>query len=625
MQQPIQPPQSHFIWQPILLLAVIAYLIAELYFLTAMVNTFDAGIRSSDFTVMEHMGRFISGAGIGLSVIIGLSMNCKMYQFGRGQRIAINTLIFTLCTLLGYFAVKSLYEVLQSNVSKPIVHCSVLGNSAIRALDRGELPGFEEYGKNDAKNIGNSLGNTRANNLGNKSTIQHNWFSRQLLRLYLPLHVCLNDDYRRILQASEVISNELRAMVKETHLPERLAKPAVQIYTGFREQLPRFSAEIANMDALNKDALKPHRNQSQNIQSQSEEMFALRKTLITRLESQLKSQSRYTNSDVERIVAVYVCALDTAIVKAKEHAREQRFMLAVTDCLYDRARARFKTLPDVEEGIDIYALEDAIANDWARQFILSPQHMPEKALELMRQSFALVFLPTYAVFISTFVVFMCLAAYFRTRFLIRAAKTNKRVNPVINAMLSPLVVVPGIWTVIFLWVPEPNIEAKLFPPQTQNDWVKVIKVTVRPLFHYYEYTHGGFSNLRVPLLIAPKNDTARQRLLKRTERDKDPKLENLKGYYVGEICLSHCEPVMLDLENGNVEFAQVRYPLRDCDNRLVYDKNTQSNVTFYESSKNQIDCPVIGVWQVNALEYGLLVVVDSNGIKQQTVLKNLHI
>lgn len=600
MQESPQPPQSHFIWQPLLLVAVVIYLIAELYFLTAMVNTLDAGIRSSDFTWMEHLGRFISGAGIGLSVIIGLSMNCRMYQFPVAQRIALNALIFLGCTFAGFFAVKSLYEVIEANTSKPIVHCSVLGNAAIRVLDRGELPGFEHYAKQGLP------GSDSASNAHS----QTGDFSRQLVRLYLPLHICLDDGFRRDIQASDVIRTELSTMVEETRLPKKLAQPALQMYAGFREQLPRFTAEIEALDQLN---------------GQPDKMFALRGKLIKDLDKLLHSQSRFTQTDSERIVAIYICALDTAIARKQSGAYEQRFMLAVTDCLYDRARARFKTLPGVHKGTDIYLLERAIATDWARQFVLSPQHMPEKAIDLMRQSFALVFLPTYAVFISTFVVFMCVASYFRTRFLIQAAKRNKRVNPFINAVFSPLVVVPGIWTLILVAVPEPDIENTLFPRHTHSDWVKVVKVTIRPLIHYYEYTHLGFSSVKVPLFIAPKVDNAEERLRQRRERNKDKTLEQLKGYYVGEICQAQCEPVILDLQDGNAEFAQIRYPGRNCDNRLIFDKNNTQTVTFYESSTNKSSCPTIGVWELDLDANGLKVTVGKNDREMETTLQNLYI
>lgn len=589
VQQSASAPQSHFIWQPILLVAVLGYLLAELYFLTAMVNTLDAGIRSSDFTFMEHMGRFISGAGVGLSVIIGLSLNSRMYKFTKAKRFAINVAVFSSCTLAGYFLVKGIYEFIEANTAKPVIHCSVLGNAAIRVLDRGELPGFAGYGKSS----------------GSKSE-----FSRQLLRLYLPLNVCVDDGYRRELQQAQVIREELALMVEETRLPQRLAKPAVEMYKGFREQLPRFTDEIERLDRLN---------------GQSERMFSLRAELIADLTLQLKSQSRFTRTDVDRIVAIYVCALDTAIARGHHSAYEQRFMLAVTDCLYDRARARFKTLPGVQRGADIYQLEQAIANDWARQFVLSPGDIPDKAFDLMRQSFALVFLPTYAVFISTFVVFMCIAAYFRTRFLIRAAKRKTRVNPVINAILSPLVVIPAIWTGIFLWVPEPDVEKTLFPPHTHTDWVRVMKVTIRPLLHYYQYTHSGFSEANLPLVLAPKISDGKSRLALRKERKRDKTLEQLKGYYVGEICNDQCQNVILDLKDGTADFAQIRYPLKQCENRLVFDKSNRADLRFYESTKNAKSCPTQGVWELQQTTDGIVVDIRNKTQNIQLTLSNLYI
>lgn len=586
-------------------MAVLGYLLAELYFLTAMVNTLDAGIRSSDFTFMEHMGRFISGAGVGLSVIIGLSLSSRMYKFDKAKRFLINTLVFICCTLAGYFVVKQLYEFIEANTAKPVIHCSVIGNAAIRVMDRNQLPGFNSYGK--------LAGN-------------HSEFSRQLLRLYLPLNICVDDSYRRKLQQVSVIRDELAVMVKESKLPHRIAKPAVQMYAGFREQLPRFAQEIKQLESL---------------MGEPEAMFSLRAQFINNLAAQLESQSRFTSNDAKRIVAIYVCALDTAIDRTSVSAVEQRFMWSVTDCLYDRARARFKTLPSVQNGTDIYHMEEAIANDWARQFVLSPQDMPEKAFDLMRQSFALVFLPTYAVFISTFVVIMCIAAYFRTRFLIQAAKRNARVNPLINAILSPLVVIPGIWTGIFMFVPEPDVEKTLFPAHTHTDWVKVLKVTIRPLLHYYQYTHSGFSDARLPLVLAPKISDGKSRLHERQKRDVNQTLKQLKGYYVGQYCDDQCEPVILDLKDGGEDFAVIRYPETQCDNRLVLDKKLASTITvsgesnetftFYESSNKPKRCPTNRVWQVrqtgNRLWVDIELISDNQNERDSVLLEltNLHI
>ena len=580
---------SKFIWQPLLFLSVLSYLIAEVYFTTAMVNTLDKGVRSSDFTLMEHLGRIISGAGIGLSVIIALSLNKRLIKQTRAKRYTLNMLIFMTCTASGYYLVKSVYEAIEANTSRHIIHCSVLGNAAIRVLDTGQLPGFSGYGKDASQN---------------------NHFQRQLMRLYLPLHICIDDQYRRQLQTSDVMRRELTTMVVETGLPAKITKPALHIYHSFREHLPRFSAEVEQLQRRHDLGL---------------DIFSQRNQFITNLKQQLSSQSRFTRTDVERIVAVYACALDTSVVRAETGIYEQRFMVGITDCLYDRARARFKTLPGVQRGTDIYQLEQAIAVDWARQFILSPANMPSQAFDLMRESFALVFLPSYVVMVSTFVFFVCLASYLRTRFLIRADIMQKRVNPVINACLSPLVVIPALWTFVFIGVSESELEQELFPVRTQSDWVKVLKVSIRPLLHYYEYSHSGFASLAVPLTLAPKIFTATERLEQRIARENNLALHALRGYYIGELCLQGCEPVILDLKDGRAEYASVRYPNRDCDNRLVYDKSSLEDMVFYESSKSKHGCRSSGTWQLNPVKAGVRVNISDKTGQSAVVLKNLYI
>lgn len=599
MKEHTQTSHSHFIWQPLLLLTVSGYLLAEIYFLTAMVNTFDAGIRASDFSALEFIGRLISGAGIGLSVLIGLSLNQKLNQTPGVKRIAVKVVIFAICTTLGYVAVKSLYQLMENHASKPIVHCSVLGNAAIRVFDRGQLPGFEAWGR-------------ASSSVGYKD--------RQLIRLYLPLHVCISDDYRRVLQASDVVRSELTEMVMDTGLAQKVASPALDIYQGFRAQIARFSNEIANIEAL---------------EAASEARFQLRKQSITRLGTLLKSQSRYTATDVQHILSVYACALDTAVASDGVHStkylapQEQRFMLALTGCLFDRARGRFKTIPEVQQATDIYLMEHAIAADWASQFILSPNYLPENALALLRQSFALVFLPTYAVFISTFVVFVCLASYFRTRFLIRAMKTKQRVNPVINAVLSPLVVVPGVWTLLFLWVSEPRQERILFPGYTQSAWVQVVKVTLRPLFYYYQYSYPVLEQLHFPLFLASRETQARHEMTNESNAKKIEPYRHFKtvqGYYAAELCTDECQRVLLDLHPQGEPHGILRYASSQCESKLIYDSTTATGLRYFEVTQEDRQCDVASQWVISHVkDKKLSVTVLQGDVRIEAELQPLNI
>lgn len=558
-----------FIWQPMLLLAVAGYLVAEVYFLTLLVNSLYFATHYSDLKQLEITGRLISGAGLGLSVLIGLSLSQRLNQKSRVKRLSLKIAAFIAVTIMGYVAMKELYLFLERNASKPIVHCSILGNAANRVFSKGTLPKYQSF-----IDVGGRAG----------------YSEKQLIRLYLPLHVCINDNYKAILEASPTIEIELASMVHETGLPEKIAQPAIAIYNGFRDNLERFYPAIEKLDKLH---------------NEPEQTMLLRQNQVTEFSDFLATQSRYTRNDIRHLSQVYQCALQKLLPGATG-APEQRFLLAVSQCLYDIARVRFDTLPEVTRASDIIKLEQNIAFHWARQFIASPEDIPEEAFNLMRKSFALVFLPTYAVMVSTFIAFICLAAYLRTRFLIRAQKLNKRVNPVLNACLSPLVVVPFIWTAIFLWLPSPAAEKVLFPSNGQTQWVRALQVTQRPLFYYYDLSLYGFNRLDIPVSFGATREQGRDDKI----IDMGLKLEDFTGFYALQLCAAGCQSARLEL-NAAEQTGQVYYRAQKCTTSLVYEAgNHLQHFVFHEVPNSRSDCGERRQWHIrpagNTLEIDLL-------------------
>ena len=137
--------KSQIIWQPILLSAVLGYLLAEVYFLTLLVNSLYFTESAANLTQLEVTGRLISGAGLGLSALIGLSMNKSLNRTGSVRRISIKLGCFVLVTIVGYVAMKELYLMMERHASKQIVHCSLIGNAANRLFSKGKLPEFHYF------------------------------------------------------------------------------------------------------------------------------------------------------------------------------------------------------------------------------------------------------------------------------------------------------------------------------------------------------------------------------------------------------------------------------------------------------------------------------------------------
>ncbi|BDX05176.1 hypothetical protein [Planctobacterium marinum] len=545
-----------FTWQPWLLLAVLSYLLAEIYFLTLLVNSLYYVEHYSDFNQLEVTGRLISGIGLGLSVLIGLSLNKKLNTTNTLNRVSLKLAIFGLVTMLGYIGMKELYLFMERNASKQIIHCSILGNAANRVFSKGTLPEYNTF-------------------VASGGLVAYS--QKQLVRLYLPMHVCLNDNYRNTLETSATIEVELAQMVSETGLPQKIARPAEVIYLGFRDNLDEFSSVMDKLQRVKNTEL--------------ESSFI--KQNIANFEQFLQSQSRFTRHDATRLSEVYQCALERATEDSSMHA-EQRFLLSVSRCLYDVARNRFSSLPEIHKAKDIFKLEQDIAFHWARQFIRAPENIPEEALNLMRKSFALVFLPTYAVLVSTFIVFICLAAYVRTRFLIRAEKLKTRVNPVLNALLSPLVVVPFIWTAIFLWLPRPQVESIIYPANTQTNWVKVIQVTQRPLFYYYDVALESFKQLAIPVSLTTRTSNTGEF----ASGTSGSGITEFTGFYHLNLCDPNCQSVRLHLlPSGKV--ANVYYHDGQCTTTLLLDSNrSQSWYHYFETSSAEPECGESRLWRI---------------------------
>ena len=546
-----------FPWQPWLLMALTGYVIAEVYFLTLLVNSLYFAEHFSDFSQLEVMGRVISGAGLGLSALIGLSLNQRLNSAHTVKRISLKFATFILITVACYVVMKELYLFMERNASKPIVHCSILGNAANRVFTKGTLPDYAHFVES-----------------GGIRGFSH----KQLVRLYLPLHVCMNDRYRDTLQASPTLEVELASMVLETGLPGKIARPAYAIYDGFLKNLNAFMAVVLKLDMA---AQSGHDYQGLILQKRLE------------FEAFLESQSRYTKHDIAQLSEVYQCALSRTHI-GTQGAPEQRFMLAVSQCLYAIARERFSSLPQVNKASDISNLEQDVAFHWARQFIASPENIPEQALDLMRKSFALVFLPTYAVLVSTFVVFICLAAYVRTRFLIRAHKLKKRVNPALNACLSPLVVVPFIWTAILLWLPRTVTEAIIFPGDSQSNWVRALQVTQRPLFYYYDLSLSVFSHLNIPVTIVSPD------ALYEMPRSPDlgVNLMDFAGYYDLQLCTSTCQSIRLQISH-NAEASQAYYRRSQCATKLVPENGAKQGwFVLYEIAEGNGTCSNNRQWRI---------------------------
>ncbi|MCC2604607.1 hypothetical protein [Planctobacterium marinum] len=576
--------KSQIIWQPLLLFAVVGYLLAEMYFLTVLVNSLYVSEHISDLTQLETTGRVISGAGLGLSVLIGLSLHKGLNRTSAVRRVSIKLGCFILVTIMGYVAMKELYLVMEKNASKNIVHCSLLGNAANRLFSNGNLPDYHRF-------VG-------AERLAENS-------HKQLVRLYLPLHVCLNESYLHTLQTSDVLADELALMLLDTGLPAKVAKPAIAIYQGFKDKIDDFYPIVEGLD---------------NTKSSEPERTLYIDTAVAQFEAFLTTQSRYTRFDIARLSEVYHCSL-SALPEATTGPPEQRFLLSVSRCLNTIVKARFPSVAPIVHAEDIYALEGEVARHWSRQLVQSPKDIPQEAFNLMRKSFALVFLPTYAVLVSTFVVFICLAAYVRTRFLIRARRMKQRINPLINASLSPLVVVPFIWTAIFLWLPRTETERVLFPEHLQSQWGKVIEVALRPLFYYYDASLTGFDSLKLPLLVAQVNATETPPVPSKIHH----KRRDLGGFYQLSICGETCETVRLVLTDS-MTTGRVYYPKQRCNTTLVFAAETDlQGFSYFETGDANSACQINRRWQIQAVGDVLEVVLEEGQQVLRLTAQNLFI
>lgn len=560
--------KSQIIWQPILLSAVLGYLLAEVYFLTLLVNSLYFTESAANLTQLEVTGRLISGAGLGLSALIGLSMNKSLNRTGSVRRISIKLGCFVLVTIVGYVAMKELYLMMERHASKQIVHCSLIGNAANRLFSKGNLPEFHYFVSPEQQ--------TQSSH-------------KQLVRLYLPLHVCLNDSYMAKLQKSDVLQDELSLMLMETGLPEKLARPVVTIYQGFKDRIDDFRVVVEELDS--------HSNFIETRQKHVDDA-------VSEFSAFLATQSRFTRHDITRLTEVYQCSL-SGLPDATTGPPEQRFMLAVSRCLTQLLRQRLPGLGEITRASDVYQLDHKIAHYWATQYINSPRDIPEDAFNLMRKSFALVFLPTYAVLVSTFIVFICLAAYLRTRFLIRARRMKKRINPVLNASLSPLVVVPFIWTAIFLWLPKTETEKVLFPQHTQSQWGRVIQVALRPLFYYYDASVTGFKHMNLPLMIGQVSAAQSQV----SEENKQNTSVDLSGYYGLSICNGRCEDVLVEIDD-NRQSGRVYYRQRQCATKLVFDKEELQHFSYFETAADNSECKFNRRWQFRHIEQAMEILLE---------------
>lgn len=425
------------------------YVGVEIWFLTGLTNTLATYLTRPDVEAIEHTGRLVTALGFALSLLIGLSANQILDNLNIAKRTLIKLGLAATVAAIAYFGVKTLYEGIKDRVKPNIVQCSLLGGLAVDALDEGKLPLFKEL---QTEGVYSPLAKL------------------QLVRMLLPLHICMDESARKQFIVSDYIRHSAADQFQGIELATNTSKALQTVYEGFRDVLPN---------------LVPSFNHIQDAATDNQLRLARIEEAKTTIATQLDRDHFRNNAEKRYILETFVCASNRAINNQFDGPSERQFMLGVTSCLFDKLRKRVPTLPAPEQATDIYKLNQITIEAVLRQLWRDPSKVDPIIVNRLRDSFALVFLPAFAVCVSVFVISLCIASYIRSRFAIYALSRNKRVNPIANALLSILVVVPGIWTLIFLFVPASELENALFPKRGLTSELLVAKVAMRPLIMLY--------------------------------------------------------------------------------------------------------------------------------------------
>ncbi len=487
-------------WQPWLLLLILVFIALQIWFLTALTYSVASAGMQLDIDAMELAGRSIASAGFSLSVIIGISRFRRLYSRPRWQRGLIKIAVGVVSTVVVYFGLKLAYQGIQERVRFDLIHCSVAGGLASQSLHGWQV---------DAS--------------GSMSV------DKALLQLLLPLAVCLDDGLYEKVLASESTERDLKNLFASQGKLELIQRRMVNLYRQLLHRLPQLLPWYSQYLAAEKG------NQRQLVLADFEQQLQIRAML----------DSQLNRSQIERIVQLFESG---AALHQTSPGLNQAYslMLAATQLLYDGLSKRQPYLVQPVAANQIYTVANDMADAMARLFLAQQQPAQNQLLEAMRPSFGLVLLPVFAVALSTFVISLAIANYVRSRLFRYAHHKGGQVNPIFNAVLSVLVIIPLVWWLLFNLLNETPLERQLFPQHVQSPGVIALKVALRPLLYLYEPSKSatssfvGYDALRVfakPIELAEQQPTS---------------AVSLAGLWFGDVCLSsnNCEPIGLVVSPG---------------------------------------------------------------------------
>lgn len=176
-------------YTPWLFFLITLYLLFEVYFLTALINSLSTSLRPEQIESLEEIGRYITGIGTATAYLAWLTGRyVKMLRYPK-KRVLIWALF---PFFIGYFGIKYVFDEVVERASPKAVMCSLIGVAAKEALLEGR--GIPIQGWNDES-----------------SFLPVEDF--QIGLLLLPQAVCLNKELRNTLVDSDSVKNQISKRV----------------------------------------------------------------------------------------------------------------------------------------------------------------------------------------------------------------------------------------------------------------------------------------------------------------------------------------------------------------------------------------------------------------------------
>lgn len=441
-----------YLFHPLLFILLLTYIAVEIVFLTTFTNTLGSHTGLHNFSYFEVFGRNISAFGIGLSFLMLLSTRA-ISEYPLKIRFWFKAISFVLVCWISSFALKTVFEHVVENASPSLTKCSVIGSIAQSAIDRG----------NDSYLAAWS---------------DENYFTSieefHLGKILTPFSVCMSSNLSEKITTSPNFAENIRALYGELPMLTDAGSLAREPYLQIEKNLEKMQkALFYYTNSRNKDKAieKIKKDASTNA----------RKFGIEKAES------------IEAFSEIFSCSVKRAAGAPNYWKAKEALLPSALACNseYIAKDSNKVSASFVDSTDDLYELGRTVA---AHQMAFSLASNVEPAnieeLRYLKGAVASMVLPVFIYFVSTFVIVLCIASYFKNRVGLYFLRVQGRVPPVLNFVFSTPFIV--ILIGIVLWnAPTSQFEENIFPVHERSFSSQVVLIGLRSTFIYYPKVRNG--------------------------------------------------------------------------------------------------------------------------------------